>query len=560
MAKASYLSQPLIQRIPVLLREVRDRIVVIPRFQRPFVWTDQQRLDLMESIYQGLPIGSLLLWRTTERGLETYQLPGTRAQPNPSDGRCQYLLDGHQRVTTLFTALGPGLPGRDEGDDEHEDDEPPLDEDDNEYRPLLPLYFDLESKEFRLKPKRGKPEKTWLALNHLFDDHKLFEYLQGLARLSNSRNLISRARRIQNVFFDYMIPVIPLETDDLGIAVKSFERVNSAGTRMSEVHMVNAFTYAPGRDLDKRMQEVRDELEDVGWQDLDEQMILNVCKAELGLDIHSKVVKPLVAGLVKSQEPLDHARDSLLLAAKFLARSADILGPQTLPYSYQIVLIADVLWRHVGQGGNPEALDEPLARWLWATTYGEYFAGMNSTRLRHTLDHLHDVASGKAKPLPDDLAHEIAPLERFDYRAARSRAMALTIARLRPFSPRKKRYRAFRLLARHGWQAIPLLLSRHEVGTRSAYGFENRIIAEPGDIKKLRTALQEPGHLTAAQLASHGIPRDAAKALHASRYADFLAIRRQFLLEQEKQFVEKQGLVYDWKPPRAKPIPRLRRR
>ena len=85
MTKANYLSQPTIQRIPVLLQEIRDRVVVIPRFQRPFVWTDQQRLELMESIYSGIPIGSLLVWRTHDQGLQTYELHGTKSDRKDQD-------------------------------------------------------------------------------------------------------------------------------------------------------------------------------------------------------------------------------------------------------------------------------------------------------------------------------------------------------------------------------------------------------------------------------------------------------------------------------------------
>jgi uncharacterized protein with ParB-like and HNH nuclease domain len=56
------------------LREAIEREVVrIPRFQRSLVWTDEQRRNLIDSIFRGYPIGSLLLHeRSEEKELSTY--------------------------------------------------------------------------------------------------------------------------------------------------------------------------------------------------------------------------------------------------------------------------------------------------------------------------------------------------------------------------------------------------------------------------------------------------------------------------------------------------------
>src|SRR5690606_2505803 len=126
-------------------------VVVVPRFQRPFVWTDRQRLELMESIYSGIPIGSLLVWRTRGHTLDTYQLRGTKDSVGaPQDGHYQYLLDGHQRVISLFTALGSGLLGADE-----DDDAPLISEEDDSYDDLRSISFDLEERRFVLARGRS---------------------------------------------------------------------------------------------------------------------------------------------------------------------------------------------------------------------------------------------------------------------------------------------------------------------------------------------------------------------------------------------------------------------
>jgi hypothetical protein len=225
-----------------------------------------------------------------------------------------------------------------------------------------------------------------------------------------------------------------------------------------------------------------------------------------------------------------------------LATHCGIEGPQTLPYSYQIVLLADVLWHHKS---DIKSLNGPLTEWLWITTYGEYFASMTSSRIRLALEHLHKVAAGKAEPRPPDLSNEIAPPGRFDFRAARSRVMALTMADKKPVSPLKKPYNAYAILAKYGRDALPKLLSSKEVGGPASERFENRFVTTPRDSKALRYALLTPGKLSRGQLESHGITKAAATALHKKSYDTFLRLRRAYFLGIERKFVEEElGLSY----------------
>lgn len=65
---------------------------IVPPFQRPMVWTGAQKVRLVESIYMGLPIGSLVYNQT------------------PLAGPCdRWLLDGQQRVTAIIEYLEGGF-------------------------------------------------------------------------------------------------------------------------------------------------------------------------------------------------------------------------------------------------------------------------------------------------------------------------------------------------------------------------------------------------------------------------------------------------------------------
>lgn len=99
-----------------LITKIMDGNIRIPSFQRGFVWDADRIARLMDSIYKGIPFGTLLFWRTkaalnTEKSLGPYRLP-----TNDPDYPINYILDGRQRATSIFgvfqNALSP-LPGED---------------------------------------------------------------------------------------------------------------------------------------------------------------------------------------------------------------------------------------------------------------------------------------------------------------------------------------------------------------------------------------------------------------------------------------------------------------
>ena len=111
---------PTLVSIAALLDAVREGSLRIARFQRRFLWDSEQRTQLLDSIYRDYPIGTLFVWRTRQHRLASEQRVADLPVPDESandDGAVQeYVLDGLQRISTLYGALGPGLLGA-EADD-----------------------------------------------------------------------------------------------------------------------------------------------------------------------------------------------------------------------------------------------------------------------------------------------------------------------------------------------------------------------------------------------------------------------------------------------------------
>src|SRR6266567_5267731 len=81
--------------IETLLTWVKSCEIAIPEIQRPFVWDATKVRNLLDSLYQGYPVGYLIAWRNPTVRLKD----GT-----PSAGK-RILIDGQQRVTALMAAL-----------------------------------------------------------------------------------------------------------------------------------------------------------------------------------------------------------------------------------------------------------------------------------------------------------------------------------------------------------------------------------------------------------------------------------------------------------------------
>ena len=148
--------------ISTLITEIKKGELKIPQFQRKYVWRDEQALDLLDSIANNYPVGSLLFWRThdklsAERNIGEFQLPATD-DLTPTN----YVLDGQQRLTVIYSCVGG-----------------------KETDPGFSVVYDLESESFmRTPPDRGAHQ---FPLRRLFQTTQLLNFQPDFKRLIKHR-------------------------------------------------------------------------------------------------------------------------------------------------------------------------------------------------------------------------------------------------------------------------------------------------------------------------------------------------------------------------------------
>src|SRR5215213_7322095 len=86
-------------KIQTILDQIDLGSMALPEFQRGYVWNREQVRGLMHSLYRRYPVGSLLVWLTRPESEQT------RGEGHLAPGTVRLLLDGQQRITTLYGVI-----------------------------------------------------------------------------------------------------------------------------------------------------------------------------------------------------------------------------------------------------------------------------------------------------------------------------------------------------------------------------------------------------------------------------------------------------------------------
>ncbi|VVE18609.1 hypothetical protein PIN31009_03011 [Pandoraea iniqua] len=402
-----------------LVEDVQRGHIRVPRFQRPFIWTDEQRLELLASVRDGMPIGSLLVWRTTKFELATFPTVGPHAIPASARVATlgwQYLLDGHQRVSTLLGLLLP-VP-------EHVAVEP----DDSQIDWAIEYDLEIEEFVFRTKRLRARRHAPLLPLWTLFDGrlvNKHMRAMRGHHKNASEQELDqweARADQLSYQFQQFRVPIVAMVTDDLNLAAKAFQRINSLGTPMSEAHLVAALSWRPDFDLRERIENIRETLRPE-WRAIEDNLYLQICKGLCGLDLTRPGQSELVKAIETNYGLLDEAALGLREAINLL-HEAGVTRAELLPYGYQLTLIAIAL---AHAGFVDERTRQSIIDWFWRSSWSEAFASSSFRQVRAQQQLLHaaiydETAISDEWEMPEKLP------SRFDFRSARSRLLMMRMA------------------------------------------------------------------------------------------------------------------------------------
>jgi hypothetical protein len=298
-------------RIASLLSDVAKGNVKIPVFQREYVWLDDQIMSLLDSIYQGFPVGSLLLWSTKERLRHERNVGGFHLPNTPEDYPVQYVLDGQQRLTTLYGVFNSDASTADA-----------------ELAARFDVCFLPDTEEFVHSSTVGT--QPAINLRVILDTTKL---LPELPRFSQEQQ--ARIATLTERLKDYEFPVVTIKDRSNQEVCRVFQRINSSGTTLSTIELLSAWTWSEEFDLRNEIQDLLDRLSAKGYEQLDKSEVMRCLSAVATESIDSGAlvdVNPtvLVGGMSKLKQAMHAAID-------FLEADLGIKNVIFLPFPIMVV-------------------------------------------------------------------------------------------------------------------------------------------------------------------------------------------------------------------------------
>ena len=302
-----------------LMVEIDTGQIKIPQFQRQFVWDLASSAKLIDSILQGYPIGTFIYWRTNER-LRSIRNVGNVELPDPKEGEfVNYVLDGQQRITSLFAALKGETIERDNGKQED----------------FSEIYIDLEAQDDEalvITDVLQKEAYTYVRLNDLMGQSMRFFH-------EFPKKYDSLLDRYKAILQSYQFKGINLRDAEIDVATEVFTRLNVGGKDLTLFEIMVAKTYEPDRgfDLFDKFQELVDDLEPVQYDTISSASVLQLVALLLKRECKRKTILKL-----DKQEFIDtwEPAVSCIKSAVDFFRSYGIPVSKLLPYNTLIVPFA----------------------------------------------------------------------------------------------------------------------------------------------------------------------------------------------------------------------------
>jgi hypothetical protein len=409
--------EPTVLLLSDVLEDVARGRLRVPAFQRPFVWRPDQMLDLFDSIERGYPIGSILLWETSEDVASLSAIGEVDVPRAPIDRPVSYVLDGHQRLSTLFGALRrPG--GRSPSADDQREWKWRI------YRDLEPRTENERYRHYRGTDYRPAPPDNFLPIRAVNTTRDFLQFSRRLDLAVQDRDRLDRlfdeAENVAQRIRGYKVTLIRLRGGELGQAVEVYTRLNRRGVRMDADQVVSALTHRPGQPtLASRIDEIVGSVAGTGFGELPR---LAVFRSVLAIADEPDVMTPRwerVAGRMQNRlvDAVPATEQAVHAAVKFL-QWAGLPLAHLLPYAHQLVVLAK-FFHHCPNPSDRQRHE--LRRWFWVTSWAGSFAGANSTTLRQALHEIRKFGQ-EGGELALDLANVQPIPEQFYLNSARTLA------------------------------------------------------------------------------------------------------------------------------------------
>ena len=363
-------------KIGTILEQIDLGKMALPEFQRGYVWNREQVRGLMDSLYRRHPVGGLLIWETNVDNAATR---GDAAVP--TGGWVDLLLDGQQRITTLYGIMRG---------------HPPRFFDGNKAT-FTGLHFNLAEETFEFyAPLKMKDNPAWIDVSTLMQTPDVAEILEPIEdRLPElglkAMTCLGRLTRIQSIRdIELHIDQVSGPDKTIDVVVDIFNRVNSGGTELSKGDLALAKICAPWPEARGEMKRRLEKWQRAGYKFRLEwflRCINTVTTGEALFNALSRVDTPEIqTGMIRAERHVDRLLHTI--SARLGLDHGDVLGS---PYS--LPLLCRYLDLRGGDLPNQRERDKLLYWYIHTFLWGRY-AGSTESVLNQDLRLIADPDRG----------------------------------------------------------------------------------------------------------------------------------------------------------------------
>ncbi len=359
-----------------LISEIQKGIIKIPKFQRDFVWSIDKTAKLLDSILKGYPIGTFILWQTDERINDIKNIGDLEIPSTPDGVKVQYVLDGQQRITSLYAAyLGAKI--QKVGEKKITD-----------YSDIV-VNLDADINKNGDQVISAEPTgENYISLNDVLN----FSYKKAKALSDRfSEEELEKIDTYSTAFKTYEFSTVLLRKEDIDSAIEVFTRINTGGQTLTLFEIMSAKTYDEKLcfDMQTKWADFIRELKDIKYESISSTIVLSVLALVLS---RTKECKRKTILTLDKQDIID-TWDQVISALKdsidYFRTTYRIPVSRLLPYDSLLVPFAYFFYQ---QQARPEAKQRKyLEEFFWRMSLSFRYSSSTESRLAQDIKRIEKI-------------------------------------------------------------------------------------------------------------------------------------------------------------------------
>lgn len=377
-----------------LISEIEKGIIKIPKFQREFVWGIDKTAKLLDSILKGYPIGTFILWKTDERINDIKNVGNLDIPMTPEGTKVEYVLDGQQRITSLFAAYrGASIQKVGEKKVTNYGDI------------VVNIDIDIDENEDQVitaTPTSDKYISLSDVLNFSFAKAKS---LEGKFTGEELELIDSYA----TAFRTYEFSTVVLRKEDIDSAIEVFTRINTGGQTLTLFEIMSAKTYDEEQHFDMavKWELFIKELKDIKYEGVSSTLILALLSLVLS---RSRECKRKTILSLDKQEIIDTwepAISAIKESIDYFRTTYRIPVSQILPYDSLLIPFSYFFYYH---NDKPSGVQKKLLEeFFWRMALSFRYSSSTESKLAQDIKRIDSILAEERPSYVDVKVHLDSP-------------------------------------------------------------------------------------------------------------------------------------------------------